>query len=183
METFLILLLAHLLGDFPLQTNRIFRMKLAGILGLIIHVAIHLIAAILLIPSAEQYWMVLLVLGVSHFITDWSKVRLQHPNRSFLPGFLIDQGVHIVVIILLSIWQPNIPSILPQQLLIILLLFATLPAILMTVWVWANDTYVIKKRVESKKAKWLHKHTLLLSQRVGWIVVGCVAFSNIVMNV
>ncbi len=182
METFFILLLAHLLGDFPLQTNRIFRMKIAGTQGLLIHVAIHLIVAIILIPSAWQYWMVLFILGISHFFTDWTKVQLQRPSKPFLPGFLIDQGMHILVISLIAIWQPNIPSILPQRVLLPLLIFAILPALLMALWVWANDVYVIKKQINSKKAKWMHQHTLLMSQRVGWSVVALVMISNFVMS-
>jgi hypothetical protein len=39
MTTFLALWLAHLLADFPLQTNRVFRLKIASNAGLALHVA------------------------------------------------------------------------------------------------------------------------------------------------
>jgi len=174
MSTFKILLLAHLLGDFPLQTNRIFRMKLAGTRGLVLHVAIHLFVAIIIIPTFWQFWLLLVLLGLTHFLTDWLKLRLQGPDKPQLFGFVIDQIVHISVIIVLSLWQPALPSIFSDALLVPAIVVAMIPAVMMLVWVWANDLCQLNKRIDSKSVIWACSRLLPMSQWVGWVVVGLV---------
>lgn len=66
MSTFFILLLAHLLADFPLQTNRIFRLKVTSNAGLALHVLIHVAMAALLLRQPAQHLNLLLALGVAH---------------------------------------------------------------------------------------------------------------------
>src|SRR5690606_27510716 len=74
MTTFLALWLAHLLADFPLQTNRVFRLKIASNAGLALHVAIHLLMTVLLVQQPARHLSLLLVLGVVHFLIDWTKL-------------------------------------------------------------------------------------------------------------
>ena len=61
MTTITILLLAHLVADFPLQSNKIVRMKNQGNKGLGIHVAVHVVVLLLLIKDPLQYWPAILV--------------------------------------------------------------------------------------------------------------------------
>ncbi|KAA3653861.1 MAG: DUF3307 domain-containing protein [Chloroflexi bacterium] len=170
MITFKILLLSHLLGDFPLQTNRIFRMKLSGHKGLALHVAIHLIVAIILIQHAWHYAAVILFLGVSHYITDWIKVRLQPIESPQFKGFVIDQIVHLLVIGLIAWWTPDLPSVLPVRFLLPAIVITAVPALLMTGWVWANDMCQAKKMTHCKYVRWACRRLLPISQQVGWIV-------------
>ena len=171
MSTFEVLLLAHLLGDFPFQTNRIFRMKLAGTRGLTLHVAIHLLVAMIIIFNFGRFWLLLLLLGVTHFVTDWIKVRLQRPDDPQLAGFVVDQIVHVLIIWGLALWQPTLPSIFPDAMLIPAILVALIPAVMMLGWVWANDLCQAKKKLDSKTVVWACSRLLPISQWVGWAVV------------
>ena len=62
MMTITTLLLAHLVADFPLQTNSIVKMKNEGFKGLGIHVLIHIIVLCLLLikEPLSQYWPMIL---------------------------------------------------------------------------------------------------------------------------
>ncbi len=169
MTTFLALLLAHLLADFPLQTNRIFRLKIKGNLGLVLHVVIHIIMAALLLQQPAQYLNLLLVLGVAHFITDWIKVRF--PGDPQWPGFVLDQLAHLAAIALLAWWRPEVTAVLPLWLMLPLILLVLLPAVLMLLWVWANDVQEQSRFQESASVRWASKRLLTLSQRTGWVAV------------
>jgi hypothetical protein len=183
MKTLAVLLLAHLIADFPLQTNRVFRMKLAGIRGLYVHTFIHLLTAAFLIRNPWHYWQILLILVVTHFATDWTKIQLQRLDKPFLPGFVIDQIVHILIIILIANWQPNLPSILPMEVIWPIILFVSAPALLMLGWVWANDRCQQHQRPYQRGVQWACRVLLPLSQQVGWVVTAVVIFSGIVMVV
>lgn len=101
-ETFVILLAAHLLADFPLQPNWLIARKrqlpwLAG------HaLAVALTAAVLL---GTLHWPLLLILVATHTLMDAVKLHLL-PDT--LGAFLIDQGVHLAVILALAIAFPDV---------------------------------------------------------------------------
>jgi hypothetical protein len=180
MLTFKILLLAHLLGDFPLQTNRVFRMKLSSHRGLAIHVGIHLIVAYILVQDSWQYVGMLLFLGVTHYLTDWTKVKLQPVGSPQFKGYLVDQLVHFIIIGLIAWWNPTLPSVLPESFLIPAILITAVPALLMTGWVWANDMCQAKKMTDSKMVGWACQRLLPITQQVGWVVAGFVLILLIV---
>ena len=174
MITFQILLLSHLLGDFPLQTNRIFLMKLSGYKGLALHVAIHILVAVVLIQQAAQYAAVLAFLGVTHYLIDWLKIRLQPAGSPQFKGFVIDQIMHLLVVGLIAMWVPNLPSVLSEQFLPVAILITAVPAFLMFGWVWANDMCQARKMTCCRQVTWACRNLLSLSQHVGWIVAGYV---------
>lgn len=169
MTTFLALLLAHLLADFPLQTNRIFRLKIAGNLGLALHVLIHLLMASLLIQQPAQHLDLLLVLGVAHFATDWVKLRFSKDPQ--WPGFVLDQLAHLSAIALLAWWQPGVTAVLPLWIMLPLIVLVLLPAVLMLLWVWANDAQQQSRFHQSRSVHWASSRLLTISQRTGWIAV------------
>lgn len=180
MKTFVVLLLAHLLGDFPLQTNRIFRMKLANKRGLSLHIAIHVLTAAILIENWWLHWPVLLVLGIVHFFTDYIKIKLQKAGEPLTPGFIADQIAHVITIILLAMWQPSVMSILSDWLLLTAVIFAIIPAIMTLLWVWANDHYLEEDSSVSAPIEWISKQLLPISQRFGWgIMIGLLFFQVI----
>ncbi|MEM7336545.1 MAG: DUF3307 domain-containing protein [Chloroflexota bacterium] len=181
MSTFFVLLLAHLLGDFPLQTNRIFRMKLASKRGLSLHIAIHVVTAAVLIESWWQHWVLLLVYAVVHFLTDYIKIRLQEPGKPLTVGFIWDQIAHVVAIAGFAWWQPNIQSILPPWVVIIAVFLAIFPAVMMLMWVWANDHY-IEQRSISSNVEWISKKLLPISQRFGWGIMIALFLFGIIFN-
>ena len=179
MTTFLALLLAHLLGDFPLQTNRIFRLKVSGNLGLALHVGIHLCMAALLIRQPFQHLNLLLALGVTHFTIDWIKVHF--PVNPQWPGFILDQVAHLVTIATLSFWQPSVTAVLPLWLMLPLLFLVLLPALLMLLWIWANDAQQQTRFQQSQPIHWASSRLLTISQRTGWFAVFLVVVCRLII--
>lgn len=169
MSTFLVLLLAHLLADFPLQTNRVFRLKISSNGGLAIHVFIHLLMIVLLLQQPGQHLDLLLGLGMAHFTTDWIKVRF--PSEPQWPGFILDQLAHLAAILFFAWWRPDVTAVLPLWLMLPLILFVLLPALLMLLWVWANDAQQQNRYSESRSVHWASNRLLTISQRTGWLAV------------
>lgn len=107
MELFLLLVLAHLAADFPLQTEKIIAAKCRGdFSGYLKHAAIH---TALLIVLTHPYFsaglaLLWLILPPAHILLDLLKNRLVRPGPpadSF--AFLLDQALHLLLIFL--IWQ------------------------------------------------------------------------------
>jgi len=163
MTTFPILLLAHLIADFPLQTNRIYILKTQGNKGLALHVAIHILVAAVLLQRPWQYFPLLLVYGLIHFAVDWLKVRKSTSRQTV--GFLLDQAAHLATILVLSYWQPHLHAVLPLWLLWLGIFIALLPAILTLLWVMAND--LKGSCPENATLTWASHRLLPLSQKIG----------------
>ena len=105
---FWILLLAHVIGDFPLQTDVIYRLKRASFWGVLPHVALcTLMNVLVLIPflSDARAWAAVAFLMVFHFVLDKSKIALsdQLDGDNFL-NFTLDQALHIFSIWLAATW-------------------------------------------------------------------------------
>ncbi|MGA9568288.1 MAG: DUF3307 domain-containing protein [Candidatus Korobacteraceae bacterium] len=121
-NTFLALILAHLCGDFPLQTDALVRAKKNGFRGFAIHAAVHYLCAIaaLLTFTHDPVWGIypqsLLILYVAlHVLLDYLKVRyLKIRGQSDSTGpFVVDQALHLIMVIALSlallhIWPPQL---------------------------------------------------------------------------
>ena len=77
-EALAILLLTHVIGDYALQTDSIYKLKTSGgILGLALHVLIHvLITGLLLQLGFVRNWFLLLLLFVLHFTVDLIKLNV-----------------------------------------------------------------------------------------------------------
>ena len=103
---FFALLVAHLLGDFALQTNWILSLKKQGGWKLLPHVLIHLCMTAVLLENAWQLLPLLLILGSTHYVIDWVKLRLSAENT--LRSFWADQVAHVVVLMGLAIWFPAV---------------------------------------------------------------------------
>lgn len=98
---FLRLFLAHLIADFPLQTNRVFKYKVYNKYGILIHASIYLIITILLSipyltsPICVSYIIFLFLL---HTIIDLSKIKKFSKNNG-IKEFLKDQIQHFITLI------------------------------------------------------------------------------------
>ena len=114
MFLFLRLLLAHFLGDFPLQFNIIFKMKLSGFRGIIPHALILFACYILLSwPFLNQPLVLafILFLAVCHLIQDSFKLNLD-PKYSFW-SYTGDQLLHaatIALIFLIPVQHPRLAA-------------------------------------------------------------------------
>jgi len=144
------LILAHLLGDFILQPNSWVadkeRRKLKSPY-LYLHVLIHTVLSFVFLWNTDLWWVSLLV-GISHFIIDASKLIFQTVKNK-KRWFFIDQLLHILVIAGISFYfkEFSFDFLQNQQFLKILLaaVFLTTPAsifikIILSSWTPAPET-------------------------------------------
>jgi hypothetical protein len=102
---FWLLILAHIMGDYPLQPDWLVRAKLR-LPGLTLHVLIHL--AMMMVIAGEMrghLWPLLLALAGAHFAIDLFKGYLSTRYPELLvETYVLDQGLHVLTIYLVSIW-------------------------------------------------------------------------------
>ena len=99
------LILAHLLGDFLLQPNSWVadkERKKTGSVYLYLHVIIHFILALTFLWDLNLWWIAATV-AVTHFLIDAVKLHFQ-TFKTKRGWFFIDQLLHILVIVLLSLF-------------------------------------------------------------------------------
>lgn len=128
------LILAHILGNFFLQPQKWVKDKEKKKLKskwLYIHITIH-IALMFLLVWDFSYWLLILLIGASHFIIDALKLLLQKKKTKRF-YFFADQILHIVAIFLLTMAMyyediaPSLSISTSALLLIICLVFLTQP--------------------------------------------------------
>jgi len=102
---FLVFLLAHLIGDFVLQTDRIARLKASGSTGMSIHVVIvFLIQIIALSFFGFPGIAAATVGGIIHYFIDKMKLYLgQFIRKAQILAFAADQLLHVSVIAALTL--------------------------------------------------------------------------------
>src|SRR5690348_10723114 len=101
METFLALLTAHLIADFPLQPGwMILRKKHPAILGL----HIMLVGGVAILTLGDWPVTLLVILVATHLVMDAIKVYIL---KDSLRSFVVDQVVHLAVIGGLAIAFPR----------------------------------------------------------------------------
>ena len=96
----LILVLAHLLGDFVFQPDswvKNKRQKLLKSKYLYLHILIHLALLILLTQFQSKYFLGIFIIASSHFIIDVVKLYVEQKFNSKI-WFFIDQLLHLIVI-------------------------------------------------------------------------------------
>ncbi len=100
MDYFQLLLLAHVIGDFVLQTDTIYRLKQQSPWGVPLHVLIcSLATAVLLHPllGRPALWLALFFIALVHLTLDRTKLFLAAFHaRDGLGYFFIDQGLHLL---------------------------------------------------------------------------------------
>jgi hypothetical protein len=99
------LFLAHLIGDYPLQSEWLIENK-RSLWGLSLHTAIHLALMLLFIGAASaEAWPMVIVLASIHFLLDLIKSRLlsRWSERSTL-FYVGDQVLHILSIFIVASW-------------------------------------------------------------------------------
>ncbi|HNW59330.1 MAG TPA: DUF3307 domain-containing protein [bacterium] len=100
MDYFQLLLLAHVIGDFTLQTDTIFRLKQKSPWGVPLHVLIcSLVTAALLHPllGRPALWLALVFIALVHFTLDRTKLFLAaFRAKDGLGYFFTDQALHVL---------------------------------------------------------------------------------------
>ncbi len=165
------LVLAHLLGDFPLQTEWLYQIKVRSRWGLVIHVAVHLALTVLVVRIGGRDALLLLILGVTHYGLDWLKMAISF--RPHAVGFVLDQVMHTLILVTLALLWPHLTVRLPWDWLLLALLLASIPAWLMFGWVLTGD--VLHYWPGKGWAQTLNEITFTLSKRSGLTVAGALA--------
>lgn len=111
------LILAHLLGDFVLQTRWMVVRKRAPA-GLAVHLGIvGLVMVAVAWDRLGEWWPWLLLILALHGATDWAKIRMESHLRlpPILP-FLADQAVHVLTIAaVVALADPNGLGLAPGE--------------------------------------------------------------------
>jgi len=100
------LLLAHIIADFFLQTDKIFKVKMNTKWGVLVHTFIILMFSIFLVfPYLDRLRVIiiLIIIFISHTIID--KIKLDYSKKTGdqnVKIFLLDQVLHIGIIYLLT---------------------------------------------------------------------------------
>lgn len=113
------LILAHLLGDFVFQPNKLVNWKIKSKWGILVHVLIHfIINLIILAPFLVNgyYWLILLAFSLcfAHFWIDRIKISYDLKHDKKVAPFLLDQLMHLFVILLAFYLTRNINLALPD---------------------------------------------------------------------
>lgn len=105
----IVLLICHVLGDFQLQTEEMADAKTKSLSALAKHLLVHaLLLAVFPVllfdwRSLSEVWLLSLLVWLSHCIVDVVKFYLKSwKDLSHEVVYIIDQLVHIVLIVLLS---------------------------------------------------------------------------------
>ncbi|ARV14353.1 DUF3307 domain-containing protein [Polaribacter sp. SA4-12] len=103
MLLFLKILLAHILGDFVFQSKKDVKNKEEKKIKsskLYLHIGIHsLLLLIFLQFNLQEYWLGFIIIIVSHFIFDVSKIYLQN-KKTKSKWFFLDQILHLSILFL-----------------------------------------------------------------------------------
>lgn len=98
MNVFLLLLLSHLIADFPFQTNFVFKARYKYKYGGIFHILIHTVLNIFFLTPYILYyqtWIGIGIISITHYFIDRMK-------KSNIVTFLLDQVLHIAIIIVVA---------------------------------------------------------------------------------
>lgn len=146
--TFILFLIAHVLGDFYLQTKEIAHSKQTSINKLLIHALIYLVAMILvMIPSfGFSFFKWVLLASSFHILVDWAKIVLTNKrklsDRANTYIYLLDQLLHVILILVTVYlasqsgtieWTKSISSIIDRLNLDLNLILKWILAILIVV--------------------------------------------------
>jgi hypothetical protein len=100
MFVFIRLLLAHFIGDFPLQLDPIYKLKLKGLQGIVPHaIIIGLCGAAMCWPYLHLplIWFFLIFMTATHLVQDSIKLNFTESKYSFW-SYLLDQCSHVALI-------------------------------------------------------------------------------------
>ncbi|TXD51505.1 MULTISPECIES: DUF3307 domain-containing protein [unclassified Polaribacter] len=140
MILFLKFLLAHILGDFVFQSEKWIKDKeehKAKSTKLYAHIGVHAILLLLLLQfNLQDYWLVFLLIIISHYGIDLLKLYLQKKKTKRI-WFFVDQVLHLLIITIATFiytdFSFSIASIVTEKnllFLIFLLLVVSVSAII-----------------------------------------------------
>ncbi|WP_435414854.1 DUF3307 domain-containing protein [Polaribacter aestuariivivens] len=128
MVLFLKLLLAHILGDFVFQSEKWVKdkeEKKIKSVKLYFHIAIHAVLLLIILQfNLEKYWLGFIVILISHYIIDVTKLSFQTKKNKRI-WFFVDQFLHVIVLIfgasLYSNFSFNFDAFFTSKILLLLI--------------------------------------------------------------
>jgi len=104
MNILLILIFAHLLGDFVLQPEKWVRDKAEHChksVYLYLHTGVHTLLLFVVLHFEWSLWPIIAIISGSHYFIDLGKSLLSHKTESKVL-FFVDQGLHVAVLVVVS---------------------------------------------------------------------------------
>lgn len=177
MELLTTLLLAHLLADFPLQTNSMAAWKSKSSAMLLLHVVIHVIVLWSLLGLKVELLPLVLTLGAAHWLVDWSKPRLLAMDA--VRAFILDQFVHVLCLLVAArigytSYHFRSYAVISTPLLYTSLLISFGLGVMVYYWLWTstlNDETIQRHWY----LRWCHEELLMFEQWAGYGLV-CMIF-------
>lgn len=109
------MLLAHLVGDFILQWDRLALWKSRELKGVAFHGLVILIVTwVFTLPFDPTWWWGVLFISITHFIIDATQLYVKFRVPAFV-RFLLDQLLHFLVIFIALIWGGYLNPATPGQ--------------------------------------------------------------------
>lgn len=108
MALFLRLMLGHLLGDFAFQPGRLVQAKRSGFAGQVLHAAVvTACTALVLADALTSAWPAVVLAGMAHLAIENISVPARNDaERSGLVVFVLDQALHTLSLVLISLALP-----------------------------------------------------------------------------
>lgn len=178
MELLTTLLLAHLLADFPLQTNSMAAQKGKSKAVLLLHVVVHVIVLWSLLGLKIEILPFVLMLGFVHWLIDWSKPRLLPKDE--VRAFVIDQAAHIVCLLVAAkigygLYHFRPYAVISTPFLHLSLLISFGLGVLVYYWLW---TSTLNDEVLQRHwyLRWSREQLLQFEQRTGYCLLCVIVF-------
>jgi hypothetical protein len=118
---YLVILSAHLAGDFYFQTTALADKKEKNYSSLLLHSLIYMVFVVLVFLVFETPWWFLLIAAASHWLIDSGKWLLRNTKLLKTRLFILDQLLHLITLLLLTMLTPELEirpwlSFLPETL-------------------------------------------------------------------
>lgn len=140
------LLLAHIISDFVLQTNKMVQNKKWFSTYMLFHIAIVFASTFLL----TGLWKISLAISLAHWLTDSIKIEIQNRN-TYKPNilFVTDQLLHLLIITGLWFWHFNLVSFLFKTITFPFVNYKVSLLLLAYIWLIYPVGYLIKFATQS----------------------------------
>lgn len=111
------LIIAHLFADFILQSNRLITWKTKHIVGVLVHVGIFAIVALLLLFPYLIFWetwAIVILISIFHLIVDQTKINIALRFDTYALPFITDQLLHFFSLLIGGYYLNTLPLVLPH---------------------------------------------------------------------
>ncbi|MBA4337038.1 hypothetical protein C0416_04695 [bacterium] len=112
------LIIAHLLADFILQSNRLVAWKMKKFRGVVVHVCIFAaVSLVTLFPYIAnwQTWAVIGAISIFHLVVDQAKINIALRKDAYVAPFVADQALHFLSLLLGGYYLNTLDFNLPND--------------------------------------------------------------------